>query len=30
MTSFIHCGSEKRIYGFPSGNKLADAREGGG
>ena len=30
MNSFIHCGSEKRVYRFPSGNKLADAREGGG
>ena len=30
MISFIHCGSEKRVYRFPSGNKLADAREGGG
>ena len=26
MISFIHCGSEKRFYKFPSGNKLADAR----
>ena len=23
MNSFIHCGSEKRVYRFPSGNKLA-------
>ena len=30
MISFIHCGSEKRFYRFPSGNKLADARGGGG
>ena len=30
MISFIHCGSEKRVHRFPSGNKLADAREGGG
>ena len=30
MISFIHCGSEKRVYRFPSGSKLADAREGGG
>ena len=30
MISFIHYGSEKRAYRFPSGNKLADAREGGG
>ena len=30
MISFIHCGSEKRVYRFPSGNKLADARDGGG
>ena len=28
MISFIHCGSEKGVYRFPSGNKLADAREG--
>ena len=27
MISFIHCGSEKRAYMFPSGNKLADARK---
>ena len=27
MISFIHCGSEKRVYMFPSGNKLADARK---
>ena len=27
MISFIHCGSEKRLYRFPSGNKLADARK---
>ena len=27
MTSFIHCGSEKTVYRFPSGNKLADARK---
>ena len=25
MISFTHCGSEKRVYRFPSGNKLADA-----
>ena len=25
MISFIHCGSEKKVYRFPSGNKLADA-----
>ena len=24
MISFIHCGSEKRVYIFPSGNTLAD------
>ena len=30
MISIIHCGSEKRVYRFPSGNKLADAREEGG
>ena len=30
MISFIHCGSEKRVYRFLSGNKLADAKEGGG
>ena len=29
MISFIHCRSEKRVYRFPSGSKLADAREGG-
>ena len=27
MISFIHCGSEKRVYRFPKGNKLADARK---
>ena len=27
MISFIHCGSEKRVYMFPSANKLADARK---
>ena len=27
MISFIHCGSEKRVYRFLSGNKLADARK---
>ena len=27
MISFIHCGSEKGVYRFPSGNKLADARK---
>ena len=30
MISFIHCGSEGKVFKFPSGNKLADAREGGG
>ena len=30
MISFIHCESEKRVYRFLSGNKLADVREGGG
>ena len=25
MISFIHCGNEKRVYIFPSGNMLADA-----
>ena len=30
MISFIHYGSEKRIYRFPSGNNLANAWEGGG
>ena len=30
MISFTHCGSEKRVYRFPSGNKLADASEEGG
>ena len=24
MTSFIHCGSEKKVYMLPSYNKLAD------
>ena len=28
MISFIHGGSEERVYKFSSGNKLADAREG--
>ena len=27
MISFIHCGSEKRVYRFSSGNKFADARK---
>ena len=27
MISFIHCGSEKRVYIFPSGNKSANARK---
>ena len=27
MISFIHCGSEKRIYRFSSGNKFTDARK---
>ena len=27
MINVIHCGSEKRVYRFPSGNKLADARK---
>ena len=27
MISFIPCGSEKRIYMFPSGHKLSDARK---
>ena len=27
MISFIHCGSEKRVYMFPRGNKLADTRK---
>ena len=29
MVSFMHCGSEKRVYRyrFPSSNQLADARE---
>ena len=30
MISFIDCESEKRVYRFPSGNKLADVREGDG
>ena len=29
MISFIHCGSEKRVYRFLSGKKLADVKEGG-
>ena len=29
-TDKTYCGSEQRVYRFPSGNKLADAREGGG
>ena len=29
MISFIYCGSEKRVYMFRSGNKLADARKEG-
>ena len=29
LISFIHCGSEKIVYRFPSSNTLADAREGG-
>ena len=28
MISFIRSGSEKRVYRFPKGNKLADARKG--
>ena len=27
MISFIQRGSEKNVYRFPSGNKLADARK---
>ena len=27
MINFIHCGSEKRVYMFPSGKKLADTRK---
>ena len=27
MISLIHCGNEKKVYMFPSGKKLADARE---
>ena len=27
MISFTHCGSEKRVYRFPTGNKSADARK---
>ena len=30
MISFIQFESEKKVYRFPSVNKLADAREGGG
>ena len=29
MIISIHCASEKRVYRFLSGNKLADARGGG-
>ena len=29
-TDKTYCRSEQRVYSFPSGNKLADAREGGG
>ena len=29
-TDKTYCRSEQRVYRFPSGNKLADAREGGG
>ena len=27
MISFIYCGSEIRLYRFPSDNKLADAKK---
>ena len=27
MISFIHCGSDKRVYRFPSATKLTDARK---
>ena len=27
MISFVYCGNEKRVYVFPSGKKLADARK---
>ena len=27
MISYIHYGSEKRVYRFSNGNKLADARK---
>ena len=27
MISFIHCENEKRVYMFPSGKKLTDARK---
>ena len=27
MISFIHCGREKKVYRFPSGNKLFDTRK---
>ena len=30
MISFIHFRNENRVYRFPSDNKLADLREGGG
>ena len=30
MVSSTRCGSVERAYRFPSGNKIADAREGGG
>ena len=29
MIIFIDCGSEKRVYRFPSRNKLANARKEG-
>ena len=27
VLSTVDCGNEKRVYMFPSGNKLADARK---
>ena len=30
MISFIHFGSQKRVYRFPSDNELADTSKRGG
>ena len=27
MISFIHCGSEKKVYRLPRANNLADAKK---